>query len=449
MGADRDKLMAETESFGVADAVGRYGARSGPESVEKTDGKYKWTEVGVIPKDWEVRPLLEAVKPATGQVSPKQEPYRSMVLVAPDHIEEATGRLIKKETALVQGAISGKYLFKPGDIVYSKIRPYLRKAVLCDFEGLCSADMYPLTPQPDVSSAFIFAVLLSHHFSMFAATVSARSGIPKINREELKQYKIALPPLPEQHAIAEALSDVDALITSLDKLIAKKRAIKQAAMQQLLTGKTRLPGFDVKWKVKHIGDLAVITRGASPRPIDSPVWFDENSKTGWVRISDIANSGIYLYETSQHLSPLGIKQSRPVARNSLIMSICATIGCPNITKIDTCIHDGFVVFEKLLVDQLFLYYVLRFIEKDWTKYGQTGSQMNLNTSLINRTDLKIPSKKAEQTAIATVLSDMDAEITALERRRDKTKMIKQGMMQELLTGRVRLVNHSEAKKEPA
>lgn len=131
------------------------------------------------------------------------------------------------------------------------------------------------------------------------------------------------------------------------------------------------------------------------------------------------------------------------------MSICATIGRPNITKIDTCIHDGFVVFEKLLVDQLFLYYVLRFIEKDWTKYGQTGSQMNLNTSLINRTDLKIPSKKAEQTAIATILSDMDAEITALERRRDKTKMIKQGMMQELLTGRVRLVNHSEAKKEPA
>lgn len=213
---------------------------------------YKQTEVGVIPEDWEVRPLLSVVKLATGQIDPRYEPYKSMVLVAPDHIEEGTCRLLKKETASAQGAISGKYLFKHGDIVYSKIRPYLRKAILADFEGLCSADMYPLTPEKDVCSAFVLPVLLGHHFSSFAATVSARSGIPKINREELAQYKVALPPIPEQRAIAEALSDVDALIGALDRLIVKKRDLKQAAMHQLLTGQKRLPGFSGEWEVKRL-----------------------------------------------------------------------------------------------------------------------------------------------------------------------------------------------------
>ena len=120
------------------------------------------------------------------------------------------------------------------------------------------------------------------------------------------------------------------------------------------------------------------------------------------------------------------------------MSICATVGRPIITAIDTCIHDGFVVFDNLQTHQLFLYYSLKAIEGDWSRHGQTGSQMNLNTGLINRTEIPVP-PVGEQTAIAAVLSDMDADIAALEARRDKTRALKQGMMQELLTGRIRLV----------
>ncbi len=120
------------------------------------------------------------------------------------------------------------------------------------------------------------------------------------------------------------------------------------------------------------------------------------------------------------------------------MSICATVGRPIITKIDVCIHDGFVVFDDLEPDQLFMYYVLKWIEPDWLKHGQTGSQMNLNTGLINGTPIKLP-PRAEQIAIAAVLSDMDAELSALVARRDKTRNLKQAMMQELLTGRTRLV----------
>ena len=209
-------------------------------------------------------------------------------------------------------------------------------------------------------------------------------------------------------------------------------------MQQLLTGQTRLPGFSGGWEIKRLGEIAQIQRGASPRPIDSPIWFSGNSSIGWVRISDVSRSGIFLTETVQHLSLLGVQHSRPVKSGSLIMSICATVGRPIITSIDVCIHDGFVVFDELRADKSYLYYVLKWIEPEWSKHGQTGSQMNLNTSLINGTSVHFPPVQ-EQTAIAAILSDMDAELTALEARLTKTRALKQAMMQELLTGRIRLL----------
>src|SRR3546814_4864018 len=147
-------------------------------------------------------------------------------------------------------------------------------------------------------------------------------------------------------------------------------------MQQLLTAQTRLPGFYDVWESKQLGEIARIQRGASPRPIDSPVWFDQNASVGWVRISEATKSGMYLRETTQRLSPLGVQHSRPVARGSLIMSICATVGRPIVTEIDVCIHDGFVVFDGLQADKLFIYYTLKWIEPNWSKHGQTGSQMN-------------------------------------------------------------------------
>ncbi len=260
-----------------------------------------------------------------------------------------------------------------------------------------------------------------------------------LNVGDVLEFLVPLPPTKaEQEAIAEALSDADALIESLEQLLAKKRHLKQGAMQELLTGKKRLPGFSDEWEVKRLGEVAKIQRGASPRPIDSPIWFDENSSIGWVRISDVTRSGMYLTETLQRLSPQGVEHSRPVASGSLIMSICATVGRPIITSIDVCIHDGFVVFDNLQADKKFLYYVLAWIEPDWSKHGQTGSQMNLNTPLINGTPVNFP-PLLEQSAIAAVLADMDAEITELESELAKTSALKQGMMQKLLTGEIRLI----------
>ena len=193
------------------------------------------------------------------------------------------------------------------------------------------------------------------------------------------------------------------------------------------------------WTVLSLSQTANrITRGASPRPIDSPIWFDAQSSVGWVRISDVTRSKRYLLETTQKLSEAGIRRSRPVSSGSLIMSICATVGRPTETRIDTCIHDGFVVFDQPKVEQSFLYHVLAALEPTWSKHGQTGSQMNLNTGLINGCLVPVPSTKEEQRAIATALSDVDALLDGLDRLIAKKRDIKQAAMQQLLTGKTRL-----------
>ena len=185
-----------------------------------------------------------------------------------------------------------------------------------------------------------------------------------------------------------------------------------------------------------------ITRGASPRPIDSPVWFDSRSSVGWVRISDVTRSGRYLMETTQRLSKEGIRRSRPVPSGSLIMSICATVGRPIETRIDTCIHDGFVVFDQPSIDQSYLYHVLAALETTWSKHGQTGSQMNLNTGLINSCLIPLPPTETEQRAIAQALSDADEMLAALDQLIAKKRDLKQAAMQQLLTGKTRLPGFS-------
>ena len=167
------------------------------------------------------------------------------------------------------------------------------------------------------------------------------------------------------------------------------------------------------WDVLPIGQLANVVRGASPRPIDNHIWFDEQSATGWLRIADVTATVKYLDATSQNLSPAGVSNSRFVRRGSLVMSICATVGRPVITRKDVCIHDGFVVFNSLQADREYMYYVLSNLEQDWSKHGQTGSQMNLNTGLINSTSVPLPSL-IEQRAIAEALSDIDRLLGSLD-----------------------------------
>lgn len=380
---------------------------------------YKQTEAGVIPEAWEARPLLSVVRLANGQVDPTVEPYKSMPLIAPDHIESGTGTLLKIQTAEEQGAISGKYLFSSGDIIYSKIRPYLKKVVYVDFVGLCSADMYPMTPIPGVSANFVLPVLLGHKFSSYAETVSVRSGMPKINREELACFSIALPPTEEQERIGSAFSDMDALISSLNQLIAKKRDIQQAAMQQLLTGQRRLPGFIGERALTRLGDVLSVRHGRNQKEVECADGAYPILATG----GEIGRTNTSLYE-----------------KPSVLIGRKGTIDRP------MYIDNPFWTVDTLFYTELtskavpkFIYYV--FLMIDWYSYNEASGVPSLNAATIENIEVQLPDV-LEQNAIAAILSDMDAELAILETRRDKACQLKRGMMQELLTGRVRLTEGS-------
>ncbi len=200
----------------------------------------------------------------------------------------------------------------------------------------------------------------------------------------------------------------------------------------------------LNWQRVRLGDIAEIKRGASPRPIENPKWFCTNSNVGWVRISDISKNSRFLYKTAQKLSKKGIEKSRFIKQNSLIMSMCATIGKPIITKIDTCIHDGFVVFENPKIDLNYLYYFLCYIEKEWLESGQQGSQVNLNVDLIKNKEVFCPKDLDEQAAITNILSDLDHYLCSLDALILKKESVKKALSFELLSQRKRLKGFNQA-----
>jgi type I restriction enzyme S subunit len=241
------------------------------------------------------------------------------------------------------------------------------------------------------------------------------------------------PPLPEQRAIATALSDMDALLAALDRLIAKQRDLKQAAMQQLLTGHSRLPGFHEEWVVKRFGEVAFPRRDrVDPR------------KTGvhdfCIELEHIesASGEIIGYTSTGDQSSL---KSVFYPGDVLFGKLRAYLRKYWLaTRAGVCSTEVWVLTPKdRLVTTAFLFQLVKtnqFIEAASNSYGTHMPRSDWN--IVKNYELKLP-PPAEQTAIASVLSDMDAALAALEQRRDKTRALKQGMMQELLTGRTRLV----------
>lgn len=246
----------------------------------------------------------------------------------------------------------------------------------------------------------------------------------------------------EQRAIAEALSDVDGLIAALDKLIAKKRAIKQAAMQQLLTGKTRLPGFSGEWETKRLGEIGRF-RGGNGFPTKY-----QGGAAGdypFFKVSDMNNEGneTFMQVANNYISETVRKQLGATAfpANSIVFAKVGAAVFLERKKIlakPSCIDNNMAAFtlDNASTNHRFIHYVL--LNMKLGDLVTTTALPSLSGRVLSAIEIRLPAVP-EQTAISTVLSDMDAEIAALEARRDKTRAIKQGMMQQLLTGRIRLI----------
>jgi type I restriction enzyme S subunit len=264
------------------------------------------------------------------------------------------------------------------------------------------------------------------------------SGQPLITGSQLKALSLTVPPLPEQRAIATALSDVDGLLGGLDRLIAKKRDLKQAAMQQLLTGQTRLPGWDGAWEVKRLGDVAEMGSGGTPTS-SVPAYYDGDIP--WASISDMTKGGKVISSTDRNLTRAGFTNSaaQMFPAGTILYAMYASLGECSIAGISLCSSQAILgIRPKDKLNGEFLYYFLTSLKVIVKTLGQQGTQANLNKGMVQDFRLSLP-PLPEQTAIAKVLTEMDGELAVLEQRREKTRALKQAMMQELLTGRTRLV----------
>ena len=290
----------------------------------------------------------------------------------------------------------------------------------------------------DNDPRFIYYLLQRFDFASF----SRKSGVPGVNRNDLHVETVTLPTnLPEQRAIAAALGDVDALLNGLDRLIAKKRDLKQATMQQLLTGQTRLPGFSAKWVARPLGQVGDIKSGGTPSTTQAHFW---DGGVPWCTPTDITGlrGRKYLKDTARTISAAGLQFSSAevIPPRSLIMTSRATIGECAINLVPVTTNQGFksiVTFAEIDVE--FLYYLMTTQKTSLVALCAGSTFLEIGKKQLGGYMITLPKDRVEQEAIAAVFADMDAELAALETRRDKTHDLKKAIMQELLTGRTRLI----------
>lgn len=408
---------------------------------------YKQADVGLIPDEWEVKPLGElASVSAGGTPSRANSKYWNGEIpwVTTSEIDFCTITQAKQSITKEGLENSAAKLLSPGTLLmalYGQGKTRGKVGIL-GIEAATNQACAAITLLRSVSPKYTLHFLASGYETI--RKLSNTGNQENLNGSLVRSIPILLPPLSEQLAIAEALSDADALLSALDRLIAKKRDLKKAAMQQLLTGQTRLPGFRGQWSMKRWGEvISHCFSGATPRR-NRPEFFHGDVR--WITSGELNYNVIT--DTWEKISHEAVEETNLaiVPSGTFLMAItgleaegtrgaCGIVGAPSTTN-QSCM----AVFptDELVTSYLFHYYVCRG-KSLALQYCQGTKQQSYTASLVRRLPIDLPPTRDEQAAIAEVLSDMDTELAALEQRRDKTRALKQGMMQELLTGRTRLI----------
>lgn len=386
---------------------------------------YKQTEIGVIPEDWEVKPLKV--------VAPLQRgfdlPYSS--------IKDGIYPVVFSNGI---GAYHSSYMVKgPGVVMgrsgtIGKIH-YVKSDYWPHNTTLWVTDFHNNDP---LFASYLFKTIPWNLYN-------SGSGVPTLNRNDVQDYLVAIPPPKEQTEIAAILSDVDTLINSLKRQIVKKKAIKQGAMQELLTGKRRLPGFNGAWQVVKLEDIcSKITDGSHESPPESDIGYYMPS------VKDMRSTG-FDYSECKKISYSDFKKlerngCRPdvgdvlIAKDGSILKYAfVQEKAENIVILSSI---AIVTPHSDRVDSYFLAQYFRqqnFVEQVITSYKSGTGVPRIVLKRFKQIVLFIPESVAEQAAIAKILVDMDIEITGLEKELAKYRQVKQGMMQQLLTGKIRLV----------
>jgi type I restriction enzyme S subunit len=398
---------------------------------------YKQTAIGIIPEDWEIV-TLQTLFDITSSKRVFQSEWRSSGVPFYRARELAvlseTGRVENElfishemyEKYSVQygnislgdilitgvGTLGKVYVVKKGDIFYFK-----------------DGNIIWLRSKHKVNSNYIRQLYFTPALISQVFGSSAGTTVGTYTITNAKETIVPLPPRPEQHAIAEVLSDMDGYIASLEKLIAKKKAIKQGAMQELLTGKRRLPGVEGEWEKQTLSDISKnIVMGQSP----SSKYYNLEGK-GLPLIqgnADIDNRKTIIRAYTSQITKEAMK-------GDIILTVRAPVGNVAKATFNCCLGRGVCSISST---NDYLYHWLIYYEPKWDSLSSGSTFDSINGDELRKITFNFPSDEQEQPAIAAILSDMDAEIESLIAKLNKAKLIKQGMMQELLTGRIRLVS---------
>ena len=386
---------------------------------------YKQTEVGVIPQDWDVKLLPQVTRFRGGKAHEQFISETGDYVCVNSKFISSDGKVRKHCFRNFCCARLNDILMVMSDLPNGKA---LAKAFLADADDRYAVNqrVCSLTTHRDCPQYLFYILNRNPYFLKFDDGVSQTHLLNRV----FQKCPIPLPPtLLEQEAIAGALSDADAWIESLEQLIAKKRQIKQGAMQELLTGKRRLPGFSGQWETKRLGDLARLYQ---------PTTISASSFTTFGFPVYGANGIVGFYHSCNHST----WQVTVTCRGST----CGTVN----KTVDKCWITGNAMVlncdHNHELDKSFLFHLLS--KQDLTVCITGTGQPQIVRTPLAAVELRLPQKISEQQAIATILSDMDTEIESLESKLSKAREIKQGMMQELLTGRIRLVKSSAVSANP-
>ena len=382
---------------------------------------YKLTEVGVIPDDWAVRSIGQTFRLVNGcAFKPEDWKQSGTPIIRIQNLNDPSAPF-----NFSQAPVAERNRVEPGDLLFAwsgTIGSSFGARVWAGPSGVLNQHIFKVAiDERQITLPFSLAVFARVEEDIAKQAHGFKASFVHVKKSDLVRVLLPLPPLPEQSAIAEALSDVDALLAGLDRLIAKKRDLKQAAMQQLLTGQTRLPGFRSDWAARPLGELAVVSKGSQ------------------LRSSDLDDAGQFAH-LNGGTTPSGFTAKANTKAHTIAISEGGN-SCGYVQFMEMPYWCGGHCYSVIpqSVNNRFLYQALK-AQQSAIMALRVGSGLpNVQKTALTAFQVRFPPSADEQTAIATVLFDMDAELAALEVRRDKTRALKQGMMQELLTGRTRLV----------
>lgn len=262
------------------------------------------------------------------------------------------------------------------------------------------------------------------------------TGVPQLTAPQLGNYKVYYPEIDEQSAIGSLFRTLDELLASYKDNLANYQSLKATMLTKMFpkAGQTvpeiRLDGFEGDWEEKYIGELADIVRGASPRPIQDPKWFDPNSEIGWLRISDVTSQNGRIHSLEQKISKLGQEKTRVLTEPHLLLSIAATVGKPVVNYVKTGVHDGFLIFMNPKFDREFMFQWLEMYREKWNRYGQPGSQVNLNSDIVKNQKILVPCME-EQQAIGSYFSNLDNLINSHQEKISQLETLKKKLLQDM------------------